>query len=806
MKTKFTRALALILSSIIIFCSCAAENPPIQEVDSDVDLNETQTLFVGIKNADENAGINPLFLKEENSDIAYAMNSQLVMTSENGVIVAGEEYPTIASDYTVYFVNDKNEVHAEYQEGDRALYTFLIKPNLMFSNGSKITADDVLFTLYTALDPQYNGSLSISSLPIEGLEQYQKQMTPEIEEEYLEYAQEFLENGEEYEYEDEEISALSNAFWGEIVSTAGEEYCNFAVKYVSEKYLTDEYVKRYLSEDLTAQDVEKSLTLKIAYAMIVWEVGSFNEEGKFVFSDKVVDVKNGGTLSLNDFWKEIYSKHDRDLEKIDDDAAGENTVSSLATSLFVEKYGPLAMDEKINEISGVNLGETLVDGEIIQTVSLTLSDYSPAYLSKMTIPVISKTAYTNGYEYSSDKTKTYGVELDSVQFMAHIRNNTFSQVSSGAYKASVGPLGDFCEDGVWYFVRNDNFKTLGVHNAYIKNVAFVKVSEGEEFSHFEGGFVNATDFIPDIDTAQKIAQNGNIKSIQTGKNSYGYILINPRFYPDLNERIALASLFDTSLALEYYPINTANSLTRSNVRTSFAYPKTSNKDYPYISNDEAVKGLFEKAGYTFETKNDTVIMTDQNGERANFVFTLPSQQDSHPAGNVFKNAVSRLVSLGALAEIAVDENLTQTIYSDTGVAIYAMARKLGDDPDSRHIYSHESVSNITKANGVTWLWENGESDDLGEIEINEKNHTQAEVLDELNEILNDAAYLVDYQEREKLYHDALDIFSKLCIEIPLYQRNSLFVFDKTLIDDSEIDNSSSFLSPIRQVWKLKFFR
>ena len=360
MKRKFNRAFAVVLSVILLLSSCGASDN-VQDVSVPVDLNETQTLFVGIKNADENAGINPLFLKTENSDIAYAMNSQLVMTNENGVIVAGEEYPTISSDYSVHFVNEENEVHTEYEDGDRALYTFFIKPNLMFSDGSKITADDVMFTLYTALDPQYNGSLSLSSLPVEGLEQYQKQMTPEIEEEYLEYAQEFLENGEEYDYEDEEEKTLSNAFWGEIVSKAGEEYCNFAIKYVSEKYLTDEYVKRYLSEDLTAQDVKNSQTLKIAYAMIVWEVGSFNEEGKFSLSDKTVDVKNGETLSLTDFWKELYTKHDRNLEKIDDNAARENTVSSLATTLFVEKYGPLAMSEKINEISGINLGETLVD-------------------------------------------------------------------------------------------------------------------------------------------------------------------------------------------------------------------------------------------------------------------------------------------------------------------------------------------------------------------------------------------------------------------------------------------------------------
>ena len=803
MKTKLIRALALILSLILIFSSCGSQQTT-EDASIAVDLNETQTLFVGVTDALENATVNPLFVSDQNRDIANNMNSRLVMTNENGQIVAGEEYPTIADDFTITFVNEEDEVHAEYQDGDRALYTFAIKPNLMFSDGSKITADDVLFTLYTALDPQYNGALSLSTLNIEGALEYSKQMTPEVEQEYLEYAEEFLQNGEKYEYEDEEEKTLAAAFWNEIVALAGEEYCNFAVKYVTEKYLTDEYVKRYLTEELTADDVKKSQTLKIAYAMIVWEVGEFNDEGKFVLSDKQVDVKNGEELSLNDFWNEIYSKHGHDLEKIDADAAGENTVSSLATTLFVKKYGPLSMTEKISSISGISKGEKLIDTTVYETVSILLSDYSPSYLSQMAIPVVSKTAYTKGYEYSPDKTVSYGVELNSSQFMSHLKSNTHPEISSGAYKPSVGPLGNFCEDGVWYFVRNDNFKTLGVKNAHIKNVAFVKVNSGDEYSHFEGGFINAVDFTPDHTTAQTLKENDKIKSISVGQNSYGYILINPRFYPDLNERIAIASVLDTSLAVSYYPENTASVLARSTSKDSFAYPKTAIKAYPQISSDEAIKGLFEKAGYTFETKNDALIMTDQSGERAKFVFTLPATEDNHPAGAVFEEAVLRLIALGAQAEIVVDENLTQTIHSDTGVGIYAMGRKLATDPDSRHIYSHESLSNTTKANGVTWLWENGESDDLGEITIGEKTYTQSETLEKISEILTDAAFSTDYEERKTLYNEAFDTFSLLCIEVPAYQRNSLFVFDKNLIDDSQIKYSSSFLKPTEQLYKLKF--
>ncbi len=815
MRTKLNPAFALALSLVLLLTSCANQTQDVNTNVSDaIDLNQTQTLFVGISNNDESGSVNPFYITDQNSDIVDAMNSRLVTLTPRGEIEAGEDTATISQEYSIRFVNEKDEVHSEYEEEDRALYTFVIKPNARFSDGSKITADDVLFTLYTMLDPLYSGGFDLSSLPIEGLWEYKNQMTPEIQEEYLSLCEEFLENGEDFEYDEKDENSdeedktdkntLSTAFWQEIVPLAGEQYCHYAVKYVTDNYLTDEYVRRYLSSELSAKDVEASQTLKVAYAMVVWEVGKFNDEGKFVLSEREIDVKNGETLSLGDFWDEIYSKKDRDLEKIDDDAAGENTVSDIATKLFVEKYGPLALSEKIESIKGISKGQVLIEGEVAQTVSIILSDYSPSYLSKMSIPVLSKTAYTDGYEYSPEKTQSFGVELNSPQFMAHIKNNTFPKISSGAYKPAVGPLGQFYEDGVWYFVRNDYFDSLGTHDAYIKNLAFVKTVEGEEYSQFEGGFLNAVDFTPDLTTAQTIIQNENVGMLKVGANAYGYILINPRYYADLNERIALASIFDPLLAVNYYPKNTAMTLIRSNTKNSFAYPAVAEEFYSFTNDDETVKELFEKAGYEFEEKDGKTTMKNSAGEQAKFVFTLPSKEDNHPAGTVFKNAVTRLIKLGALAEIAVDENLTQTIHSDAGVAIYAMGRKLTTDPDSRHIYDYQNVNDTTVANGIAWLWENGDADSLGEIEINGKDRNQSQALEEISELLNDAAYLTTYSDRGELYADALNILSKLCIEVPMYQRNSLFVYDKNVLDVSEIEEISVFSTPTKQLYKLRF--
>ena len=54
-----------------------------------------------------------------------------------------------------------------------------MKNNLKFSDGTPITADDVLFNYYVLLDPKYDGNTTMYTLPIKGLAEYRNQTTPE---------------------------------------------------------------------------------------------------------------------------------------------------------------------------------------------------------------------------------------------------------------------------------------------------------------------------------------------------------------------------------------------------------------------------------------------------------------------------------------------------------------------------------------------------------------------------------------------------------------------------------------------------
>ena len=49
---------------------------------------------------------------------------------------------------------------------------------MKFSDGEPVTADDVIFTYYTYLDPSYVGSTTLGSYNIIGVKDYQTQTTP----------------------------------------------------------------------------------------------------------------------------------------------------------------------------------------------------------------------------------------------------------------------------------------------------------------------------------------------------------------------------------------------------------------------------------------------------------------------------------------------------------------------------------------------------------------------------------------------------------------------------------------------------
>ena len=80
----------------------------------------------------------------------------------------GENYTYYgASDLSVNY--DKNS--------DTTTYRIVLRDDLMFSNGEKLTIDDVLFSIYAFCDNDYKGDRKLKNMPIRGLLNYQANST-----------------------------------------------------------------------------------------------------------------------------------------------------------------------------------------------------------------------------------------------------------------------------------------------------------------------------------------------------------------------------------------------------------------------------------------------------------------------------------------------------------------------------------------------------------------------------------------------------------------------------------------------------
>ena len=88
--------------------------------------------------------------------------------------IEGETREYNGTDYTYHGPADC--VVTENADGT-VTYDIKLREDLKFSDGEPVTIDDVIFSMYVFLDPTYDGSVTMYSTPIVGLDEYRSSMT-----------------------------------------------------------------------------------------------------------------------------------------------------------------------------------------------------------------------------------------------------------------------------------------------------------------------------------------------------------------------------------------------------------------------------------------------------------------------------------------------------------------------------------------------------------------------------------------------------------------------------------------------------
>lgn len=157
----FLKKLTLLLLLPVLLTGCGKQT-------------EAQTLVVGTLHFD--GKFSPFFSTNAyENDMLALVHLPLLSTDREGSVVmegiAGETRPYNGTDYT-YTGIASCQITEHGQE--RIVYRISLRPGVRFSDGEAADIDDVIFSLYVALDPAYDGTMTAYSMPIRGLSDYRE--------------------------------------------------------------------------------------------------------------------------------------------------------------------------------------------------------------------------------------------------------------------------------------------------------------------------------------------------------------------------------------------------------------------------------------------------------------------------------------------------------------------------------------------------------------------------------------------------------------------------------------------------------
>ena len=121
----------------------------------------------------------PFFAQSaEDIDIVGLVTPPILQADREGSIIyngiEGETRNYNGTDYTYYGLG--NLAVTENEDGS-VYYDITIRDDITFADGTPMTIDDVIFSIYVLCDPTYDGSITLYSQPILGLEEYREGMS-----------------------------------------------------------------------------------------------------------------------------------------------------------------------------------------------------------------------------------------------------------------------------------------------------------------------------------------------------------------------------------------------------------------------------------------------------------------------------------------------------------------------------------------------------------------------------------------------------------------------------------------------------
>ena len=742
------RALALILSLVMclgLLAGCGDKKTDDQTKD------ENTPLVVGY--AAFNEKFSPFFSETEYDQDVWVMTSLGLLNSDRqGQIIMngieGETHAYNGTDYTYYGPADCEIVENADGTVD---YNFTMRDDIVFSDGEKVTIDDVIFSMYVLCDPTYDGNSTLYAVPIQGMAAYRSGMTT----------------------------------LAKVIAAAGRDNTDFT-------YWTEEQQTKFWD------NFDKGL---VPFAQGI--VDACVEAGAAAEGDVAAAGAawgfSGEAKTVEDLALEIGEQYGWSFSAMEKEVGNSDALSAMMDEDVYADYPTIGV--KTGD-SAANISGIKKTGDYSMTVTLDKVDATAIYQLGVTIAPMHYYGDPSLYDYDNNQFGFPKGDLSSV------RAKTTSPMGAGPYKYIK------YEDGVVYFEANDSY-FLGAPKTKYLNFQQCMSDDDKLNGVITGTIdIADPSFSNDTVEAIEKANGGELDGDKITTNTvynlgYGYLGMSaacvnvggdPGSEASKDLRKAFATVFSVyrNVAIESYYGERASVINYPISNTSWAAPQPTDDGYKVAfsvdvnGNDiytsdmtaeqrydaalQAALGYFEAAGYTVE---DGKLTAAPEGAKLEYEIQIPADgSGDHPSFMMISEASKALATIGM--------NLIVTDLSDSSglwdgidarqVDMWCAAWGATVDPDMYQIY-YSDVADHTTDPGV------GKNPYGGPAQGgSNKMYCIADA--DLDSMILTARESLDQSYRKTMYKACLDIVVDWAVEVPVYQRQNAIIFSTERVNMS----------------------
>ena len=750
------RALALILSLVMcvgLFTACGEQKNP---DGNGGDESKDTPLVVGYSAF--NQKFSPFFSETEYDQDVWLMTSLSMLNSDRqGQIIMkgieGETHNYNGTDYTYYGPADCEIVQKDDGTVD---YNFKMREDLVFSDGEKVTIDDVIFSMYVLCDPTYDGNSTLYAAPIQGMAAYRAGMT-----------------------------TLAKA-----LAAAGRDNADFT-------YWTEEQQTKFWD------NFDKGLVPFAEGIVAACVEGGMNTEG-----DIAGAAANWGfdglakDATIQDFAMAIGNQYGWVFSAMEKEVGNSDALSTMMDADVYNDYPTTGVKtgESADSITGIKK-----TGDYSMTVTLDKVDATAIYQLGVTIAPLHY--YGDPAQFDAENNK-FGFPKGD---LSSVRAKTTEPMGAGPYKFLK------YEDGVVYFEANENY-FLGAPKTKYLNFQQC-MSDDDKLNGVITGTIDITDPTFSNDTVDAITKANNGSGVDGDKVTtdtvdnlgYGYLGMSaacvnvggePGSDASKNLRKAFATIFSVyrDVAIESYYGERASVINYPISNTSWAAPQPTDDGYKvafsvdvngndiytsgmsaderYAAALQAALGYFEAAGYTV---TDGKLTAAPAGAELEYELQIPADgSGDHPSFMMVSEAKKALETIG-MNLIIIDLSDSSGLWTGIDahqVDMWCAAWGATVDPDMYQIY----YSDVANCKGDLGTGKNP----FGGAAQGGSNKMYCIADPELDNLIMTARESLDQSYRKTMYKACLDIVVDWAVEVPVYQRQNAIIFSTERVNMSTV--------------------